>query len=115
MSAPLRSSAAILGLLIGFAPPSPAAPPRPSGPGDVVWLRSPRLRAAPTITGLAFSPDERLLSTADSAGRVTLWDVATGQERLRLDAGFPAPSVTFSPDGTRLVAASSAGPVRLWR
>jgi WD40 repeat protein len=115
MSAPLRSSAAILGLLIGFAPPSPAAAPRPSGAGEVVWLTSPRLRAASPITGLAFSPDERLLATADSDGQVTLWDVATGQERLRLDAGFPAPSVAFSTDGTRLVAASSAGPVRLWR
>ena len=54
------------------------------------------------ITGLAFSPDGKRLATAASDYNLNLWDVASGQEALRLPGNDLAPKVLFSPDGQRL-------------
>ncbi len=64
----------------------------------------------------AFSPDGGLVA-ANCRGIVTLWVVASGEERLRLgeynllDAGV----VLFSPDGRFLVASAGPGRVRVYR
>src|SRR5262249_20348370 len=61
-----------------------------------------------------FSPDGERLVSGDDAGTVILWDVATGQEALRLKGGHP--EVWFSADGTRLFSAGS-GPapgMKVW-
>jgi WD40 repeat protein len=56
-----------------------------------------------TITGLAFSPDGKMLASAGHDGVVKLWDVERGEERVL----FPgrrdtAACVAFSPDGETL-------------
>jgi WD40 repeat protein len=65
---------------------------------------------------MAFSPNGKLLATADNDGTVQLWDLATGEP-----VGSPWPAgdegvnqVAFSPDGKLLASADNDGMVRLW-
>src|SRR5262249_40347589 len=67
------------------------------------------------VTGVAFSPDGRRLTSAADDRVVKLWDTATGQEVLTLRGHTGvASSVAFSPDGRRLATASRDGTVRVW-
>ena len=71
------------------------------------------------VTGVAFSPDGKLLATAYSDGFVRLWNIATRQP-----VGTPLPAgtssgrrvsgVAFSPDGKLLASADADGTVRTW-
>jgi WD40 repeat protein len=68
-----------------------------------------------TALALAFSPDGSLLVSGDSAGRVQIWDVPTG-ERLA-DLGGHTLAVTgvaFAPDGLSFATSSRDGTVRVW-
>jgi len=69
------------------------------------------------VTSLAFSPDGKMLVSADT-GRdrhtVKLWDLNTGAELAsRAYVGEEGPAVTFSPDGMYL-AISTEVHVELW-
>src|SRR3984885_10429537 len=70
----------------------------------------------PSLNGVAFSPDGKLLAAVDTAGYVRLWDPAT---RQAVGPPFPAASsglygVAFSPDGKLPAPADVDGTVRLW-
>jgi WD40 repeat protein len=67
-----------------------------------------RWQAPPGVLGAAFTPDGQGVVTAAADG-VTLWEVATGQERFR--AGGAA-AVRCSPDG-RVLAAAGGSIIRL--
>lgn len=66
----------------------------------------------------AFSPDERLLATADGDGHLQLWDLTTSPPRLlgRVEEGSEAQgaSPVFSPSGNLLAVSRTDGSVRLY-
>jgi WD40 repeat protein len=70
------------------------------------------------VFGVAFSPDGKLLASADIDGTVRLWDPVTDQ-RVRTILADTGPNggvnrVAFSPDGKLLASADADGTVRLW-
>jgi RNA polymerase sigma factor (sigma-70 family) len=66
------------------------------------------------VTGVAFSPDSKLLAACTTASRVVrVYDVATGKETHTL-AGGRFRCVAFSPDGKALAAGDGNNAIRLW-
>jgi WD40 repeat protein len=72
------------------------------------------------VSGVAFSPDGKLLAAAYGDGYVRLWNPVTRQA-----VGVPLPAYTgpvaavnglaFSPDGKLLATADADGAVRTWQ
>jgi RNA polymerase sigma factor (sigma-70 family) len=57
------------------------------------------------MTAVAFSPDGRCVAAASMADTVHLWEVASGQERLRISHGGPVvTTLTLAPDSRMLAA-----------
>jgi RNA polymerase sigma factor (sigma-70 family) len=110
----------------------------PSGDGTVrVWdtATGRKLRDIdthrPTVAGLGFSPDGRILATkTELNSAVNLWDVATGNHlrtlgqdgesvfsggKVMLDiSGLQTPVVVFSPDGRLVAAAGDRKQLCVW-
>lgn len=69
-----------------------------------------------TITDVAFSADGALALSASADADIVLWDVESGDERLRLEGHRASVnSVVFDPTGTRALSGSSDDTVVLWR
>ncbi len=68
------------------------------------------------VTALAASPVENVLATGSANQRITLWDMATRRERMRLTGHRnEVTALAFSPDGQWLASGSKDETVRLWR
>jgi WD40 repeat protein len=64
---------------------------------------------------IAFSPNGRLLATADDDSTVKLWSVATGRRLSSLEGQADRLcGVAFSLDGRTLAAIGNDSDVRLW-
>jgi WD40 repeat protein len=69
---------------------------------------------AEVVRAVAFSPDGALLAAVGSQGYVTLWEAATGAERLTLPGTRSEPAfLAFSNDSATL-AINHRGQVQLW-
>ena len=68
------------------------------------------------VESLAFSPNGQFLATGDSAGTVTVWDVAERKviTEFRGISIYQMQSVVFSPDGKTLAASNWDGYIYLW-
>lgn len=102
-----------------------------AGSGDIwsnlsskVWLWDPITgnEIVPPLKGhrgpihtVVFAPNGRTLATSSQDSTVKLWDLATGQERLRL-RGHQASvwGLAFTPDGRRLVSNGMDRTVKVW-
>lgn len=73
-----------------------------------------RLRLDTAINALAASPTDDRLAAGGEDGMIYLWDAATGQEIVRLNAGG-ATALAFNGDGRVLFSAGGQGSaVRIW-
>lgn len=76
----------------------------------------PQLRAGASVWGVGFRSDGARLATADAAGRIRVWDLATGATVQEVEAhDGDAVSVRFTKDGTRLVSTGNDGRLRVWQ
>ncbi len=69
------------------------------------------------VTGLAFSPDGKILAAGSFDGTIAILDAATGVQQRSLTghtAIVVSRAVQFSPDGKTLATGSFDGTVRLW-
>jgi Tol biopolymer transport system component len=78
----------------------------------------PILGAHKQVRTVAFSANSRMLASADGASSV--WEIATGKRRRRLELSGDATALAFSPDGRYLLVGSEAKgnkeetPLQLW-
>jgi hypothetical protein len=88
--------------------------------GDVnIWDstsgRALSFRSGQRAIDVAFHPDSTQLAIAQANGDITVWDVATNQERRTLRGHNQAVTrLAYSPDGKRLASASDDGTVKIW-
>jgi WD40 repeat protein len=67
-----------------------------------------------TRSGLAFSPDSKIVAFPSSSMTVRLWDTATGAALRTLESGDRVKAVVFSPDGKTVASALRSGGLLLW-
>jgi len=67
------------------------------------------------VTGVAFSPQGRILAWGTSAGAIRLWDI-DGAKAAERPGHAPAAvrTVAFAPDGARLISGGEDGTVKVW-
>lgn len=83
----------------------------PAAPADEEW---PKLKTENEVNGLDLTKDGQRLVSADGAGKVILWNLATGEPIKRIEHGSIAMAAAFSPDGKTFATGGGDGFVKLW-
>jgi RNA polymerase sigma factor (sigma-70 family) len=63
------------------------------------------------VSRLVFSPDGRTLATINRENTITLWEIASGNERFSFPSKGGHTVLAFTPDGRTLLAAGEASPI----
>jgi len=89
-----------------------------------VWLQGREVNWGETLLpehrpggtrSLGLSPDGMTLAAGNVDGTVSLWDTATGKNRVNLRAGTEMIlAAVFSPDGARLACSSTDSRIHIW-
>jgi WD40 repeat protein len=87
---------------------------RTSAAKDVLKLILLPGKVLPLMMMAVYSPDGRLIATANGDKLPKLWDAATGQLKMALDGHRNVYWVQFSKDGRTLATTSTDGIVNLW-
>jgi WD40 repeat protein len=66
------------------------------------------------VLGMAFTPDGKTLVACTEDAKVRLWDIAEGEERQILEAGWIGRAVALSPDGRTVAMGTSQSTLRVW-
>lgn len=66
------------------------------------------------VSDLAPSPESKTLAVAGIEGRITLFDIETGEARELPGHGFGTTALSWSPDCRTLASAGQDGKIRLW-
>jgi WD40 repeat protein len=66
------------------------------------------------ISRIEFSPAGRRLASADEAGAIEIWDLASGRIEKTLRAGATVTALRFAPDGRTLASALRDYSILLW-
>ena len=83
-------------------------------PGVILRLGATRLKHPARVESVSFSPDSRLVASADNQYAVAIWDVATGRQ-IRELAGEAGSLVRFSPKNDVLATGGFyAQQITLW-
>jgi hypothetical protein len=83
--------------------------------GALMTAENSGLKHEDTVNSLAFSPDGRLLATADEDKNIRLWDTGGGQKIQTLARHRDAvTAVAFSPDGHWLASGSVDKTIFIW-
>ena len=102
--------------VVGALPPTPGGLPGAARPLRLWSADPPRVVRASlpssTIGGVQFSPDGRVLATADDHGAVQLWDPRSGKQRGALETGDFVSALAFDRD--RRLATVSNEDLDLW-
>ena len=86
--------------------------PLPSGAS--VRLGTRRFRHGDLVPAVAFSPDGLLVATGSHDRSVRVWDVGTGEEKVRLEGHEHwVSAVAFGPNGLTLASSSAEMPFLL--
>src|SRR4051794_14666044 len=102
----------LLLLLPAFAGPVPVKPSLPEG--AAARLGTPDLRHGGVVRCLAFSLDGKRLASASHDGTVSVWEVPTGKEALRLLGHEADVTCVVWLDGKHVASGSGDGTVRVW-
>jgi WD40 repeat protein len=73
----------------------------------------PVIRNLDQVRHIAFAPDGRSLAVSTGEKTLRVWQIDTGAELYRFDAGEATGPIAFSPDGKTLASAQAAG-VLVW-
>lgn len=81
----------------------------------VVPYRGYRLHVPSLISGIAFSPDSRMIG-AGTHGHFYVWETTTGNTIMDVDLGEQAAvkDVAFSPDGRQVAVVGERGVLAIW-
>jgi WD40 repeat protein len=67
-----------------------------------------------SLEAVAFSPDSRIIATANQDSSAQLWNAASGLELQNFTVDQPVWAVAFSADGRYLATGSKDGAARVW-
>lgn len=66
------------------------------------------------ITACRFSDNEKYLASADEAGQIILWDIATGRELRHFSSSIELTGLAISPDNRLIAGCSRDCTIEIW-